>query len=223
MKNKTSHPERYYYASLICLILLILNYYRTDGWTGDKPFSEFAGRDWQLLAVFLIEEFIIICAMVVFWLLGNNKTKKRTAMFIEQWEKGKYSGIKPGDYDYVWFDFSNKERALILQQGNLFMLYVQKYDDRTGNWESSSSVSVYDSLEAVKKALYYECEFYCEENVENLVEENIENHTKESDDCKVSLQEQIDIAENLKEEVPYKPTSPSVPNQQKAKNDMSRQ
>lgn len=56
MKNKTPHPERYYYASLICLILLFLNYYRTDGWTGDKPFSEFAGRDWQLLAIFFIDE-----------------------------------------------------------------------------------------------------------------------------------------------------------------------
>ena len=76
MKKRTLHPERYYYVSLICLILLFLNYYRTDGWTGDKPFSEFAGRDWQLLAIFLIEEFIIICAMVIFWLLGNKNTKK---------------------------------------------------------------------------------------------------------------------------------------------------
>ncbi len=61
------------------------------------------------------------------------------------------------------------------------------------------------------------------ENVQNLVEENIENNTNESDDYKVSLQEQIDVAESLKEEVPYKPSSPSAPNQQKSKNDMSRQ
>lgn len=26
--------------------------------------------------------------------------------------------------------------------------------------------SVYDNLEAVKKALFYECDFYCEENAE---------------------------------------------------------
>ena len=166
MKNKAPHPERYYCLSLICLILLFLNFYRTDGWTGDKPFSEFVGRNWQLFAVFLIEEFIIICVMVIFYILGNKNIKSRRQMFIEQWEKGKYSGIKPGDYDYVWFDFSNMERALILQQGNQFVLYVQKYDDHTGNWENFNGVSVYHSLEAVKKALYYECEFYCEENVE---------------------------------------------------------
>ena len=166
MKNKLPHPERYYYVSLICLILLFLNYYRTDGWTGDKPFSEFAERDWQLLAIFLIEELIIISVMVIFWLLGNKNTKKRTAIFIEQWERVKYSGIKHGDYNYVWFDFSNMERALILQQGNQFMLYIQKYDDHTGIWGNSYGVSIYDSLDAVKRALYYEYEFYCDENVE---------------------------------------------------------
>ena len=166
MKNKTTHPERYYYVSLICLILLFLNFYRTDNWTGDKPFSEFVGRDWQLFAVFLIEEFIIICVMVVFWLLGNKNTKKRISMMIEQWEKDKYSGIKPGDYDYVWLDFSNTERALILKQNSQFKLYVQEYDEHTGNWENLGGVSVYDRLEAVKKALFYECDFYCEENAE---------------------------------------------------------
>lgn len=73
MKNKSPHPERYFYVSLICLILLFLNFYRTDNWTGDKPFSEFVGRDWQLFAVFLIEEFIIICVMVVFLAFGSKK------------------------------------------------------------------------------------------------------------------------------------------------------
>ncbi len=61
------------------------------------------------------------------------------------------------------------------------------------------------------------------ENVQNLVEENIENNTNQSDDYKVSLQEQIDVAESLKEKVPDKSNSPSAPNQQKSKNDMSRQ
>ena len=166
MKNKTTHPERYYYVSLICLILLFLNFYRTDNWTGDKPFSEFDGRDWQLFAVFFIEEFIIICVMVFFWLLGNKNTKKRNSMIIEQSKKDKNSGIKPGDYDYVWFDFSNTERALILKQDSQFKLYVQEYDEHTGNWENLGGVSVYDSLEALKKALFYECDFYCEENAE---------------------------------------------------------
>ncbi|MBQ2729813.1 MAG: hypothetical protein IJF69_03475 [Clostridia bacterium] len=166
MKNKTSHPERYYYVSLICLILLFLNFYRTDNWTGDKPFSEFVGRDWQLFAIFLIEEFIVICVMVVFWLLGNKNTKKRNSMIIEQWKNDKYSGIKPGDYDYVWFDFSNTERALILKQGDQFKLYVQEYDEHTGDWRCFNGVSIYDNLNEIKKTLFYEYDFYCEENAE---------------------------------------------------------
>lgn len=166
MKNKTPHPERYFYVSLICLILLFLNFYRTDSWTGDKPFSEFVERDWQLLAIFLIEEFIIVCVMVAFWILGNKNIKKRNAMLLAQWEKDKYSGIRPADYDYVWFDFSNAERALILKQDDIFKLYVQEYDERTGNWESFSSVSVYDDLDSVKRALFYDFEFFCKENAE---------------------------------------------------------
>ena len=56
--------------------------------------------------------------------------------------------------------------ALILKQDDQFKLYVQDYDEHTGNWETIGSVSVYDTLAAVKKALFYECDFYCEENAE---------------------------------------------------------
>ena len=166
MKEKTSHPERYFYGSLICLILLFCNYFRTDSWTGDKAFSKFAQRDWQLFAVFMIEEIIITCAMILFWVLGQKKIKKQIVSHANNWEIDQYSGINPGDYDYVWFDFSNTDRALILKQGDQFKLYVQEYEEHTGNWESFSGVSVYDSLQAVKKALFYEYDFYCEENTE---------------------------------------------------------
>ena len=166
MKNKTPHPERYFYVSLICLILLFCNFYRTDSWTGDKPFSEFVGRDWQLFAIFMIEEIIIVCVMLLFWILGQKNIKKLKTSLAKKWKTNKFLGIKPGDYDYVWFNFANTERALILKQDNQFKLYVQEYDEHTGSWESFSGVSVYDSLEAVKKALFYECDFYCEENAE---------------------------------------------------------
>lgn len=69
------------------------------------------------------------------------------------------------DYDYVWVDFANTDRALILKQGDTFRLNVQEYDYNTGNWESVGT-SIYDNLEAIKEALFYEYDFYCEENAE---------------------------------------------------------
>ena len=103
--------------------------------------------------------------MLLFCLLACKTIKKRCAEIAEQWEKSKYSGIKPGDYDYVWFDFANIDRALILKQGDTFRLNAQEYDYCTGDWKSVGT-SIYDNLEAIKEALFYEYDFYCEENAE---------------------------------------------------------
>ena len=100
--------------------------------------------------------------------ISKNRGKEILAQdkeILAQWEADKYSGIEPGDYDYVWFDFANTDRALILKQGDTFRLNVQEYDYNTGNWESVGT-SIYDNLEAIKEALFYEYDFYCEENAE---------------------------------------------------------
>lgn len=169
MNKRFPFPKGYWVyliVVLLCSVLLIGNIYRTDSWTGDKPFSEFSQYDWRLFFVFMLEEIAIAGVLFLFAFLGFRINKKRDSEITAQLEKDKYSGIKPADYDYVWFDFANTERVLILKQGDQFKLYIQEYDERTGNWESNSGVSVYDSLEAVKKALFYECDFYCEENAE---------------------------------------------------------
>ena len=50
-------------------------------------------------------------------------------------------------------------------------LYAEKrkvcrgYDYCTGVWKSVGT-SIYDNLEAIKEALFYEYDFYCEENAE---------------------------------------------------------
>ena len=169
MNRRFPFPKRYWVyliVVLLCSVLLIGNIYLTDSWTGDKPFSEFSQYDWRLFFVFILEEIAIAGVLFLFAFLGSRINKKRNSEITAQLEKDKYSGIKPGDYDYVWFDFSNTERALILEQGNQFVLYVQDYNEYTGNWETIGNVSIYDSLVAVKKALFYKCDFYCEENAE---------------------------------------------------------
>lgn len=162
-------PKRYWVyliTVLILSVLLIGNIYRTDSWTGEKQFSEFSQYDWHLFAVFLIEEIAIVGVLFLFAFLGNRISKKRNAEIKAQFEKDKYLGIKPGDYDYVWFDFGNTERALILKIENRYNLYVEEYDERTGIWENFNEVGIYDSLDSIKKALFYDFDFYCEKNAE---------------------------------------------------------
>lgn len=155
MGKRFPYPKRYWIyviIILICSILLIGNIYLTDdSWTGDKPFSEFSQRDWRLFFIFLIEEIIILGVMSLCACLGFRINKNRDKKILAQWEADKYSGIEPGDYDYVWVDFANTDRALILKQGDTFRLNVQEYDYNTGNWESVGT-SIYDNLEAIKEA-----------------------------------------------------------------------
>ncbi len=102
--------------------------------------------------------------MALFAYLGCRVNKKRNNEIAAQWETDKYIGIEPADYDYIWFDFANTERALISKHGGNFCLYVQEYDYRTGCWENIDGPSIYDNLEAVKRTLFYEYDFYCSEN-----------------------------------------------------------
>lgn len=167
MNKRFPFPKRYWVylcATIIFGILLVANIYRTDSWTGDKPFSEFVQNDWNLFFIFLLEEVIIAVLMLLFAILGVKISKKRNLKIIEQWNLDKYLGIKPGDYDYVWFDFDMTERALILKQGDVYKLYVDEYDERTGDWNCLDSVRVYDDLYELKRDLFYEFDFYCEEN-----------------------------------------------------------
>lgn len=169
MYKRFPFPKRYWVyliAVLILAVLLIGNIYRTDSWTGDKPFSEFTQYDWHLFVVFLIEQAVIFGIMILFVLLGNRIIRKRDLKIVAQWEKDKYSGIKPGDYDYIWFDFENTERALISKNEKQYDLYVEEYDECTGSWKNLDKVGIYDSLDSIKNALFYDFDFYCDENTE---------------------------------------------------------
>lgn len=169
MNERFPFPKRYYvYVTLVFVFafLLLGNVFRTDGWTGDTPFSEFKQKEWFLFAIFMFEELVMVFLMFIFSVLAGKISKKRNQQIREDWERNKYADIKPGDYDYVWFDFSQCERALILKQDEMYKLYVDDYDEHSGNWQNLNQVSIYDSLEELKRALFFEFDFYCEENAE---------------------------------------------------------
>ena len=125
MNKRFPFPKKYWVylcGTIVFGLLLILNIYRTDSWTGDKPFSEFAPNDWNLFFIFILEEVLIFVLMILFAFLGGRISRRRNDKIIEQWNIDKYSGIKPGDYDYIWFDFDMTERALILKDGDTYKI-----------------------------------------------------------------------------------------------------
>ena len=157
MKQKIPFPKQFWIYMIIvatCFILITINIYRID--------------DQANQFVFLIEQFALFAALIWFLMLARAEAEKRNREMIKQRKKEiveqKWLGIKPGDYDHVWFDFTNTERALVLKQGDRYVLYIQYYDEHTEGWNNIESVGVYDSLTAVKKALFYDSNFHCEEN-----------------------------------------------------------
>ena len=107
MNKRFPFPKRYWVylcGTIGFCLLLIFNIYRTDSWTGDKPFSEFVSNDWNLFFIFILEEVLIFALMILFAFLGGRISRRRNDKIIEQWNINKFSGIKPGDYDYIWFD-----------------------------------------------------------------------------------------------------------------------
>lgn len=163
---KTSpFPKRlwFYATAMVCgPVLLYLNFLRTDSWTGDKPFSEFAQRDWMLFGIFLAEELVILLLTALFWILYLRLVNKLNAARIAQWEQTKYAGIRPGDYDYVWFDIGGARRALIVEQKGQYHLSIEHYCDQSENWSIAFEI-VYDDFDALKAALFYDFGFICVE------------------------------------------------------------
>lgn len=98
MFKKSSIPMLYWvYVALmiLCIVLLPVNFIRTDSWTGDKPFSAFAQRDWMLLAIFLAEELLLIGVAVLFSFLSFRTLRKRDAAIAAQWELARTEGVDP--------------------------------------------------------------------------------------------------------------------------------
>ena len=169
MNKRFPFPKRYWVylcGTIVLGVLLIVNIYRTDSWTGDKPFSEFVENDWNLFLVFILEEVIIFVLMIFFAFLGNRISKRRYSKILEQWNTDKYYGIKLSDYDYIWFDFAMTERALVLKKDDVYKLYIQEYDELIGSWDDINSVGIYDDLNKLKYDLFYEFDFFCKENAE---------------------------------------------------------
>ncbi len=168
--NKKSFESRYLricrLISVVCSVLVVANFLITDICTGDKAFSEFEPRDWNIFIAFLCEEFLLLSASVICAIVCGRITKKRNRAIDAAWERNKFEGISPTDYDYVWFNSFRDERALITKKDGKYALRLDMYDPETEKWKDDKEMRLFPSLQDVKKYLFYDCDFYCDANTE---------------------------------------------------------
>ena len=147
------------------VIILFVNIFVTAAIINDKEIYEFPSYDWHYFIFFIISELLIGLLMFFFGTKAGKIMRQVDKQKDKQkYEQFKYAGVEPGDYDYVWFDFSGEERAKVLKQDDVFLLYVEAFDVRSEIWTSVNTVSCFDSIDAVKKSLFYDFDFYCDEN-----------------------------------------------------------
>lgn len=168
MKNtRFPLPKKYwmYIKALVALgVILFANIFIMVGLTEGKELRRFTQQDWLYFAIFLIIEIVIALLMFLFAIKAGKLSAARKKQMEQYFELFKYAGIGPGEYDHVWFDCSGVERAKIVKIGDAFHLYVEDFDQRTLDWTPANTVSVFKSMEEVKRALFYEFDFFCEEN-----------------------------------------------------------
>lgn len=168
MKNqKFPLPTKYWiYVSLcaVMMVLLFVNIFVCAAITGGKELHEFGHSDWIHFAFFVISELLMGVLMFFFAIRAGRILNQKDIQKKTYYEQFKYDGIEPGEYDYVWFDFSGNARAKILKQGNSYLLYVEEFDEHSENWIPVNTVSCFDSIDDAKKSLFYDFDFYCDEN-----------------------------------------------------------
>ena len=166
MKRKTGNPlpKRYWVYITIIAFMFIILFTSIFHIAATLPYEiwEFSKEDWHIASrYFILWIIIVIIASVLAIRAGNIHFKH----FSGKAEKHKYTGISPSDYEHVWLDFYGDQRALIRVREDKYILTIQDYDDQAETWIPLESDLAYDSLDAVKKALY-EIEFYCDANAE---------------------------------------------------------
>lgn len=164
MKKKQSLPTRYWIyvlISILLFILLFISIFITVAATSGKELHEFSQRDGQIFAVYLISS----AATVAVGFYFAFKAQKIHIMCAKtHYASYQYQGIDPNDYEAVWFDSSNSERALISKAGDVYILEVQELNEKEERWASVEVVHSIQSIDEIKKLLFYDFDFFCAEN-----------------------------------------------------------
>ena len=149
-------------ALIYALALLIANVFLTDGWTGDKPFREYDEQDWGLFVLFLLMEGSIGFLMV-YVAAKCAKMVARMNQQIASCCKTCHAPLAPDEcLAAEWFDFTGIQRATVTRR-NIF-LRLDVFHCKTGEWQVVAAGNAFASIAEIREALFYEYDFWCEEN-----------------------------------------------------------
>lgn len=185
MNGSHKLPKKYWVffsIMIFFIILMFVNIFVCVYFTDSKEISDFSTSEIKIFIIFLLSELLCLIPMFFFAFKCGNMVREKTMLQRNNWYDAMYLGIKPGDYDFVWFDYDDEQRALVLKNGETYNLYVEKYNDKMETWEAVNTVSYYDSLDNLKKSLYTDFEFYSAETAdfdeygEFEPKENIDNN-----------------------------------------------
>ena len=155
----------YLSLTVLCCVLMFVNIRVVIALTGGKELTDFNTDERRIFRCFLIAEALTVVLCFFFaWKSGRLLKAGREAHFAQF----RYTGIAPEDDLILWYDFSGYERAQIRERNGLFHLQVEEFDEKylDGTWRLITVDSIYASLDDVKKALFFDYDFYCEENAE---------------------------------------------------------
>ncbi len=160
-------PKRYtlYIVSIIVLsILMFLDIFIVTKYTGGRELYEFTAQDWTWLIRGVLAGAVMLALSCCFACLGGKLVKQRQEQIQTYLSQFKYAGISPDDYDFLWIDFGGLTRAIIRTSDNCYHLHLEEFNWKTELWEPIPGVSVYPSMEELKRALFDDFGFCCEEN-----------------------------------------------------------
>lgn len=160
-------PKRYtfYIVSIIVLsILMFLDIFIVTKYTGGRELYEFTAQDWTWLIRGVLAGTVMIVLLICFACLGGKLVTQRQEQIQAYLAQYKYAGISPDDYDFLWIHFDGLTRAVIRKSGDCYHLHLEEFNCKTELWEADHDVRVYPSMLDLKRALFYDYDFYCEEN-----------------------------------------------------------
>ncbi|MBQ4559768.1 MAG: hypothetical protein IJA54_05545 [Tyzzerella sp.] len=131
-KNKKS--RFHFWGMVISLAILLIVFYATDGWTGDKEFSEYTRYDWSIAILPLSIMAVSGISTLVFSLIIIIPIIRIYPALMNYVINKKFSDIDPGTEFFV-FDHNELKRACCrTEKQNGIWISIKEYSLKTKSW-----------------------------------------------------------------------------------------